>query len=87
MCIRDRNDKEVNTGHINVDLNWSGVLKRGRARVNDPATMRKFETHWINDNASLEWSAEEPGFTFVSKTSAMGFGQIARERNGKFFKK
>ncbi len=80
------NDKEVNTGHVNVELNWSGVLKRGSARVNDPATKRKFETHWINDNATLEWSATEPGFKFESKTSMMGFGQIARERNGKFFK-
>ena len=79
------NDREVNTGHVNVELNWSGVLKRGNARVNDPTTMRKFETHWINDNAHLEWSATEPGFKFQSKTSVMGFGQIARERNGVFF--
>lgn len=80
------NDKETNTGHVDVNLEWSGVLKRGNARVNDPTTMRKFETHWINDKARLEWSATEPGFTFRSKTSVMGFGQIARERNGVFFK-
>lgn len=82
------NDKETNTGHVNVNLEWSGVLKRGTARVNDPApaTRRKFTTRWINDNAKLEWSATEPGFTFESKTSVMGFGQIARERNGVFFK-
>lgn len=48
--------------------------------------MRKFQTHWINDKATLEWSVIEPGFTFRSKTSVMGFGQIARERNGVFFK-
>ena len=86
------NDADVNTGHIGVNLEWSGVIKRGHSRVNDPATMRKFETHWINDRATLEWSATEPattsapGFKFESKTSVMGFGQIARERNGVFFK-
>ena len=79
-------DKEINTGHINVELNWSGVLKRGNARVSDPATKRKFTTSWINDNASLEWSATEPGFKFRSTSGGTGFGQIARERNGKFFK-
>lgn len=81
------NDKETNTGHINVNVEWSGVVKRGEARVNDPSTMRKFATRWINDNATIEWSAIEPGFSFQSKTSAMGFGQIARERNGVFLKK
>jgi hypothetical protein len=86
------NDKEVNTGHVNVELNWSGVLKRGTARVNDPATKRKFTTQWINDKANLEWSAAEPatqtahGFKFHSTGGSTGFGQIARERNGKFFK-
>lgn len=80
------NDKEIATGHVNVNLEWSGVLKRGNARVNDAATMRKFETQWINDNATLEWSATEPGFKFESDTSVMGFAQIARERNGVFFK-
>lgn len=78
-------DHEVNTGQIDVDLEWSGALKSGHSRVNDAATKRKFETHWINTNATLEWSASEPGFEFESETSNPGFGQIARERNGKFF--
>lgn len=84
-------DHEVNTGHVDLDLEWSEALKSGHARVNDSATKRKFDTHWINTNAVLEWSATEPAtvtapaFKFESETSVMGFGQIARERNGKFF--
>jgi hypothetical protein len=77
-------DKDVATGHVDVNLEWSGVLKRGSTRVADPT--RRFENHFIQDRATLEWSASEPGFEFESTSSSMGFAEIARERNGTFFK-
>jgi hypothetical protein len=78
------NDKEIATGHVNIDLEWSGVLAKGSTRVTDP--LRRFENHFIHDRANLEWSASEPGFKFESTSNAGGFAEIARERNGVFFK-
>lgn len=77
------NDKEVATGHVDVELQWSGVLSRGVARVPDPD--RRFNVEFIRDRATLEWSAREPGFEFESTSSKMGFAEIGRERNGVFF--
>lgn len=77
------NDKEVATGHVDVELQWSGVLRRGVARV--PNADRRFNVEFIHDQATLEWSAREPGFEFESTSSKLGFAEIGRERNGVFF--
>ena len=39
-------------------------------------------------SATIQWTAQEPGFTFVSDaagTSTTRFAEIGRERNGEFF--
>lgn len=77
------NDKVVATGHVDVELQWSGVLSRGVARVPNPD--RRFNVEFIHDQATLEWSAREPGFGFESTSSKMGFAEIGPERNGVLF--
>lgn len=48
-----------------------------------------FEGRYIEDKASIEWSAEEEGFRFQSDpaaTSQNAYSVIGRERNGVFFR-
>ena len=63
---------------------WSGVTKRVHLRDEQ----NHFVGNFIEDTASMAWSAEEEGFKFVSDpadTSTSIFAEIGSERNGVFF--
>ncbi len=66
------------------DMEWSG--ETSDLKVNDLVNGYAGEYHECS--ATIEWSAREPGFAFVSdaaSTSTTRFAEIGRERNGKFF--
>ncbi len=69
---------------VNFHVRWSGVKKRVHTR---DAT-NQFDGRYIEDTATMAWSAEEKGFKFVSDpadTSITLFAEIGHERNGVFF--
>lgn len=69
---------------VAFQIRWSGVKKR----VNVRDTTNQFVGSYIEDTATIEWSAEEEGFKFVSDpadTSTTLFAEIGSERNGVFF--
>ena len=75
-------DKEIASGSVDIDLDWSSVLSKGKVRN----TGHKFEIDFIRDAATLNWTAKEPGFEFAStSTNPGGFAEIGKERNGVFF--
>jgi hypothetical protein len=74
--------------HIPADVSfrirWHGVKKRDNIRN----TKNHFVGNFIEDTATIRWSAREQGFRFVSDpahTSTTVFAEIGRERNGVFF--
>jgi hypothetical protein len=70
--------------NVSFELRWSGVLKRVHTRDET----NHFVGDYIEDTATLRWSAKEEGFHFVSdpaKTSNSVFAEIGSERNGVFF--
>jgi hypothetical protein len=65
-------------------VRWSGVTNRVKLR---DAT-NQFTGNYIEDTATINWSAQEAGFKFVSdpaNTSTTVFAEIGHERNGVFF--
>jgi len=68
---------------VSYHIRWSGVNRRAHITGDTP-----FVADVIEDNAVIEWRAEESGFKFVSdpaNTSKSLFAEIGRERNGVFF--
>lgn len=66
-------------------VRWSGVKKRVKTRD----VTNRFVGNYIEDTATIAWSAHENGFKFVSDpadTSTSLFAEIGQERNGVFFK-
>jgi hypothetical protein len=71
-------------GMVSFDLRWSGVVQR----VKDFNQAQGYAAQWIYDTASIWWSGQQDGFTFVSDpadTSTSQFAAIGHERNGRFF--
>lgn len=69
---------------VSFHMRWSGVLQR--IHLHDE--QNTFDAHVIEDTATIEWSAHESGFKFVSdpaNTSTTVFAEIGSERNGVFF--
>jgi hypothetical protein len=65
-------------------VRWSGV--KNRVKISDQTN--GFTGNYIEDTATIHWSAREAGFKFVSdpaNTSTTVFAEIGRERNGVFF--
>lgn len=65
-------------------VRWHGV--KSRVHLHDDAN--HFDARVIEDSATIEWSASEEDFRFVSdpaKTSTTVFAEIGSERNGVFF--
>jgi hypothetical protein len=57
-------------------------------RVKDFNQAQGYAAQWIYDTASIGWSGQQDGFTFVSNsadTSVSQFAAIGHERNGRFF--
>lgn len=69
---------------VSFELRWSGVIKRVHTRDET----NHFVGDYIEDTATIHWTAEEEGFHFVSApahTSTTVFAEIGSERNGVFF--
>ncbi|HLZ24191.1 MAG TPA: hypothetical protein VKQ30_18920 [Ktedonobacterales bacterium] len=65
-------------------IRWSGVTDRVHVRD----TTNHFVGDFIEDAATVAWSASESGFAFTSDpadTSVTAFAEIGQERNGVFF--
>ena len=67
---------------VSLHLEWSGIKQRVRIcdRINT------FDGQFIENRATLEWSAQQPGFTFVSDPAPLSrskFGIIGYEHNGR----
>ena len=69
---------------VSFRIRWSGV----KARVMLRDDTNQFTGNYIEDTATIGWSAQEAGFKFVSdpeNTSTTVFAEIGKERNGFFF--
>jgi hypothetical protein len=69
---------------VSFELRWSGVIKRVHTRDDT----NHFVGDYIEDTATIRWSAKEEGFLFVSDpahASTTVFAEIGSERNGVFF--
>jgi hypothetical protein len=69
---------------VSFRIRWSGVTTRVKLRDNT----NQFVGDFIEDTATVGWSAKQKGFKFVSapaSTSTSLFAEIGRERNGVFF--
>ncbi len=69
---------------VSFHINWSGV--KNRVKISDETN--QFTGNYIEDTATIGWSAQEAGFKFVSdpeNTSTPVFAEIGKERNGFFF--
>lgn len=69
---------------VSFTIQWSGVLQR----VAESSTTETYRGQFIHDTATVAWTAQEQGFSFVSdpaETSTTTFAEIGRERNGVFF--
>jgi len=72
-------------GTVSFDVRWSGVLKRLTVRNEAQSFVGRF----IEDVATIEWSARVPGFSFVSdpaSTSKVVAAQIGHEKSGVFIR-
>jgi hypothetical protein len=70
--------------NVSFRIEWSGENRV--ADLIDP--VNRFTGRYIENSATIEWSAREEGFTFVSdpaETTTTEFALIGRERNGVFF--
>jgi hypothetical protein len=69
---------------VSYHLRWSGVTKRVKTRD----VVNGFAGEFMENNATLEWSAQTDHFEFVSdpaNTSTSSFAEVGHERNGVFF--
>jgi hypothetical protein len=70
---------------VTYEVIW-GVPSKRVVSVADKA--HGFRGSFVENTASLAWSASQPGFKFVSdaaNASTSVFAQLGRERNGLFF--
>ena len=69
---------------VSFRMHWHGV----KSRVHLHDTVNHFDASLIEDSATIQWSAREHDFQFVSdleETSTTVFAAIGQERNGVFF--
>ena len=70
---------------VSYELRWAGPISRD-IMVQD--SDRLFRGRFLENKATLTWSASRAGFKFVSdaaNTSTSVFAELARESNGLFF--
>jgi hypothetical protein len=71
--------------NITFELRWSGPIKRD---ITFQDSTRTFRGRFLENQATLSWSASRSGFSFASdaaNTSTSVFAELARESNGLFF--
>jgi hypothetical protein len=70
---------------VTFDVRWDTPLEQ--VRIRDPQV--GFRAEHVENQATIEWSAEQEGFRFVSdpaETSSSTDSKVGRERNGVFFR-
>lgn len=70
---------------VSFDVEWSGILDM--AHIHNAT--QGFQGSFLSTGATIQWSAEQPGFRFVSDPPDPGTNLISvlgREQNGVFFK-
>jgi hypothetical protein len=70
--------------NVSYHIRWHGV--KDRVHVRDEKN--EFVGNFIEDTATIRWSAQTKNFKFVSdpaNTSTTVFAEIGHERNGEFF--
>lgn len=71
---------------VSFDIRWGGTAKRLQLRNSDQG----FAGQFIENSATVAWSANQAGFRFISdpaNTTTNVFSVIGRERNGVFLPK
>ena len=69
---------------VSFDVEWNGAT----AMANIHNTSQNFEGMFFATNTTIEWSAEQEGFTFESEPPNPARNLISvlgREKNGRFF--
>ena len=67
---------------VSFDMEWRGEIERRSLRN----SAQSWDGDFVINTATLSWSAENPdGFTFMADPLDVGFAQIGRMRNGRFF--
>jgi hypothetical protein len=74
-------DSEIAHATFDLELRWHG----GTGPVTIRDATNHFTGEYITGSADLKWSAQEPGFEFVSDVGHAEFARIGHERNGVFF--
>ncbi len=73
-----------NQANASFQMSWHGV----KSRVHLHDEVNHFDASLIEDSATIQWSAREKDFQFVSdaaETSTTVFAAIGSEHNGVFF--
>ena len=71
---------------VSFDCSWKDPI--ATTEIRNPAPDQRFAGRFTHTHATLEWSAEEKGFSFHSDpapTSTALWAEVGRERNGRFF--
>jgi hypothetical protein len=69
---------------VSFDVEWNGFVDK--AQINN--SLQRFKGPFFSANATIKWSAEQPGFRFDSETPDPGRNLISvlgHEQNGVFF--
>ena len=66
---------------VSFDVEWSGIANH--AQIKNSA--QNFKGSFLSANATIKWSAEQPGFRFESEASTNLISVLGREQNGVFF--
>jgi len=69
---------------VSFDVDWSGVI--AETQIENPA--QRFKGTFLQTPATIQWSAEQPGFRFQSEAPDPSRNLISvfgREKNGVFF--
>jgi hypothetical protein len=69
---------------VSFDIEWSDVLEQAKV-TND---MEAFTGQFLKTGATISWSSNEEGFSFVSEApdpTRNRYSVIGHERNGVFF--
>ena len=67
---------------VSFDVEWSGILDKAQQVRN---SAQSFKGSFLSMNATIKWSAEQPGFRFESEASTNLISVLGREQNGVFF--
>jgi hypothetical protein len=69
---------------VSFDIVWSGPVTR-RLNVRDGTNGNNYAGEYVENQATVTWSASEAGFSFTSNPGTVSlFAELGHERNGSF---